>query len=207
MSAGFSGKNGTVLIGATPVSEIRSWKFNPKSNNPRYASNKTSGYKATVAGVKEGSGSMSGAWDHTNDFITVTDVGISVTLLLYSDASHFYSVPSVIDDYSIDVDVDNGEIVSWDSNFSTNGAWANPASPLTAPAGYASTPAPTPEVKDPAVSDSMFSAAQMAMIAQTAAAAATAAMQQMFAAITANNPAFASLAVPTAPPVAPSGNN
>lgn len=133
---GYSGKDGTVKIGSTDVAEIRNWKFNPKSNNPKYASNKTSGYKRTVAGVKEGSGSMSGAWDHAIDFLAVVDVGTSADLKLYTDTTHFFLVPSVIDDCSINVDVDNGEIVSWDSNFSTNGAWTNPASPFTAPEGF-----------------------------------------------------------------------
>lgn len=178
---GFSGKDGTVKIGSTDVAEIRNWKFNPKSNNPKYASNKTSGYKRTVAGVKEGSGSMSGAWDHAIDFLSVVDVGTSATLKLYTDATHFFSVPSVIDDCSINVDVDNGEIVSWDSNFSTNGAWTNPASPMTAPEGFGirqgSSGRDAPEVE---AKNSPFTKHQLDVIAAAAAQAATMALSAMF---------------------------
>ncbi len=194
--AGFSGKDGTVKIASTDVAEIRNWKFNPKSNNPRYASNKTSGYKRTVAGVKEGSGSMSGAWDHSIDFLAVVDVGTAVTLKLYTDATHFFSVPSVIDDCSINVDVDNGEIVSWDSNFSTNGAWTNPASPMMAPAGFGTAAAPGGGGELPEVKVSPFSAEQLAAISNTAALAATAALQAMFGEMGKTNPAFAAFAKP-----------
>lgn len=179
--AGFSGKDGTVKIATTDVAEIRNWKFNPKANNPKYASNKTSGYKRTVAGVKEGSGSMSGAWDHAIDFLAVVDVGTSVTLKLYTDTTHFFSVPSVIDDCSVNVDVENGEIVSWDSNFSTNGAWTNPASPMMAPVGMGVMAGGSGgELKEAAPQESVFSANQMNAIAAIAAAACAETMKAYF---------------------------
>lgn len=181
--AGFSGKDGTVKIASTDIYEIRNWKFNPKSNNPKYASNRTSGYKRTVAGVKEGSGSMSGAWDHTNDFLAVVNVGTSATLKLYTDATHFFSVPSVIDDVSVNVDVDNGEIVSWDANFSANGAWTNPAAPMTAPAGFGERQgyAGRDRLDAPPIQEAGgFTADQMRSIADIAASSALAAVQAFF---------------------------
>lgn len=130
---GFSGKDGDVKIGTTSVSEIKGWSFNPKSNNPRYASNKTAGYKRTVAGVKEGSGTISGVFDPTTMFFTVIDVGTNVTLKLYLDTTYFFSVPAVIDDYKLTVDLDNGEIVGFEGTFSANGAWTNPVSSMSMP--------------------------------------------------------------------------
>lgn len=190
--AGFSGKDGTVKIGSTDVAEIRNWKFNPKSNNPKYASNKTSGYKRTVAGVKEGSGSMSGAWDHAIDFLSVVDVGTSATLKLYTDSTHFFSVPSVIDDCSINVDIDNGEIVSWDSNFSTNGAWTNPASPMVAPVGFGVAPGGS-GIEANVAEKSGFSKDQLDLIAAAAAQAAMSALAAMMK----TNPAPAQNSEPT----------
>lgn len=185
--AGFSGKDGTVKIGSTDVCEIRNWKFNPKSNNPKYASNKTSGYKRTVAGVKEATGSMSGAWDNANDFLAVVDVGTDVTLKLYTNTTKFFSVPAVIDDVSVNVDVDNGEIVGWDANFSSNGAWTNPTLPMMAPAGYGDG---APMGGAPPVPESRsnpFTAEQMAQIAAVAAQSAQAAVAALFA----SNPSYA----------------
>lgn len=132
---GISGKDGDVKIGATSICEIRKWSFNPKSNNPSYASNKTSGYKRRVPGVKDGSGTLEGAWDPATPAVSVIDVGTEVTLLLYINATQNYSVPSVIDSFKLDVDVDEGEIVSWTADFSTNGAWTNPSAAITAPSG------------------------------------------------------------------------
>lgn len=210
---GFSGYQGTVKIGATDIAEIRGWKWNPKSHNPKYASNKTSGYKRTVAGVKEGSGSMSGAWDHVNDFFGVIDVGTSATLLLYTNPTHSITVPSVIDDISVNVDVDNGEIVSWDANFSSNGAWTNAVSPMMAPEGLGirkrkSAEAPhegSGEGEGHEEKPSAFSAEQMSVIASTAASAAAAAMQKFFENLAAANPAFAvfNTAKPAEPPADP----
>jgi hypothetical protein len=130
---GFSGKDGDVKIGSTAICEIKGWSFNPKATNPRYASNKTAGYKRTVAGVKEGSGTMSGVYDLTTPHHGVIDIGTDVTLKLYLNAAYFYSVPAVIDDYKINVDLDTGEFVSWEATFSTNGAWTNPVAPMMAP--------------------------------------------------------------------------
>lgn len=131
--AGISGKSGDVKIGTTQIAEIKTWSFNPKSNNPKYSSNKTGGYKRTVAGIKEASGQMTGVFDPADQFITVIDVGTDVTLKLYLNATLFYSVPSVIDDYKINVDLDTGEYVSWEGTFSANGAWTNPVSSLMMP--------------------------------------------------------------------------
>lgn len=200
---GYSGKDGTAKIGSTDIYELRGWKFNPKSNNPKYASNRTSGYKRTLAGVKEATGSMSGADDRANDFIAVVDVGTSVTLKLYTDATHFFSVPSVIDDYSMNVDIDNGEIVGWDANFSSSGAWTNPTSPMMAPAG-AEVPSGSSgggEIK-PEESSNPFNSAQMDVIANTAAQAASLALANFFENLAKTNPAFAPFAAPAAPAAA-----
>ncbi len=74
-----SSKTGDVKVGAASISEIKTWSFNPKSTNPRYASNKTAGYKRTVAGIKEGSGTMTGVWVTEDSHVTVIDVGTDVT--------------------------------------------------------------------------------------------------------------------------------
>lgn len=129
---GVSGQFGDVKIGSTQVAETCKWNFSPKSNNPAYASNKTGGYKARVAGIKDGSGSIDGKYDPAEPIMAVLDVGTEVTLKLYLTATVFYSVPSIIDTLKINVDIDTGDIVSWTADFSTNGAWTNPLAGLTA---------------------------------------------------------------------------
>lgn len=135
--AGISGKDGDVKIGTTSICEIRKWSFNPKSNNPAYASNKTGGYKKRVAGVKDGTGSMEGAWDPATPATAVINPGTSATLKLYINATQFYSVPSIIDSFKLDVDVDSGEIVGWSADFGSDGAWTDPTTSMTLPEGIA----------------------------------------------------------------------
>ncbi len=131
--AGISGKDGDVKIGSTQIAEITKWGFNPKANVPKYASNKTGGYKAAVAGIKDGSGSLEGKWDPAIPATTVIAPGTSVTLKLYINATQFWSVPSIIEGFKHDVDLDTGEIVSWSADFQTNGAWTDPVAAFTLP--------------------------------------------------------------------------
>lgn len=122
-----SGKNGKVDIGATSLAEITSWTFNPTSNNAAWGSSDSAGYKKRVAGTKDGSGSVEGKLDTADEVYDTLDVGDSVTLKLYINATLFYSVPSLIDSFSIEIDIDDGDVVGWSADFSTNGAWSNPA--------------------------------------------------------------------------------
>jgi hypothetical protein len=130
---GISGVNGNFLIGSTAVSETTKWNFGPKSNNPKYCSNKTAPYTWRVPGVKDGSGSADGKWDPTNPLTAVLDVGTLFTGKFYLDAVAYYQVPAVVDDIKLNVDIDTGEIVSWTVTFSTVGAWTNPTSGMMAP--------------------------------------------------------------------------
>jgi hypothetical protein len=121
-----SGKGGKAQIGSTDISEITKWSFNPTSNNSAWASSDTSGYKKRVAGVKDGSGSIEGVFDEEDEIYLTFEPGDSITLKLYIDASKYYSVPSLIDSFSIEVDLNDGEVVGWSADFSINGAWTKP---------------------------------------------------------------------------------
>ena len=47
-------------------------------------------------------------------------------LLLYIDATRFYSVPAIIDSINFEVDIDTGEVVGWTADYSADGAWTKP---------------------------------------------------------------------------------
>lgn len=125
--AAISGKDGRILVAGTGVAHCTKWSFNPKSNNPAWASCDTNGFKTRVGGVKDGSGSMEGKFDTAHPFYDAMDVGTEITALLYINATMFYSIPAIIDDYSIEVDMNEGEVVGWSANFSTRGAWTEPS--------------------------------------------------------------------------------
>jgi hypothetical protein len=59
-STGFSGKRGTVKIGATALAgvEVVGWEFEPKDGVPAYCSNATAGFKTRISGVRDSSGKI-----------------------------------------------------------------------------------------------------------------------------------------------------
>jgi hypothetical protein len=124
--ATISGKNGKVMIGATALAEITDWTFQASSNNPAYASSSTGGFRKRVAGVKDGSGMIGFKLDPANPITNNFDEGSSVTLLLYLDATRFYSVPAVIDSIHLAVDISSGDVLGGVANFSADGAWTKP---------------------------------------------------------------------------------
>jgi hypothetical protein len=52
--------------------------------------------------------------------------GAAVTLLLYLDATHFYSVPAIITRVEVEVNIDSGDVIGGTANFDTDGAWDEP---------------------------------------------------------------------------------
>ena len=110
----YSGTGGTSSAGGD---QITSWSLSITSNNSSWGSTATNGYKDRVVGVKEGSGSIEGKWNGSAPFA----VGASVTLTLGTGSGSF-SVPCLIDGLSLDVNVDDGEVVGWSAEFSSNGA-------------------------------------------------------------------------------------
>ena len=126
--------NKALKVSGTGLYEVLKWTFNPKAKNPAYASNKTGGYMYRVAGIKDGSGSCEGKYVPSQPIMATVDVGTAVTLDAYLTATVFYAIPAIVDSLKIDVDLNTGEFVSWTMDFSTVGAWTNPASGLMAKA-------------------------------------------------------------------------
>lgn len=123
----FSGKDGKVLIGAVTLASITKWTFNTEANTDRFAHSGSSGYKVTVAGSLMGDGTIEGKVDAADPITDDFTEGSGVTLLLYLDATRFYSVPSIIKRLQYgEVDIDNGVAVPWNASFETNGAWTLP---------------------------------------------------------------------------------
>lgn len=120
---GFSGVGGDVKVGGSAVAEVASWSFEPKVAVPKYVSNATAGYKAAVAGAKDGSGKVEVVLP--SDGNVPWGIGDSVTLVLHLDASgsNYLSVPAIIESAPIEVKLDGESIVSITYAFQSNGAW------------------------------------------------------------------------------------
>jgi hypothetical protein len=118
-----SGQFGTVQIGSSEFQEILSWNWTRSCSVHQYGSNKTNGYKRTVAGMKSGSGSIRGVYDPTDPPEEHIDTGEDVELKLFTTATKSYTVPATIESLELECDIDDGSPVGWSCNFVTDGAW------------------------------------------------------------------------------------
>ena len=121
-----TGDDGKVLIGGTPLADITAWSLEATSRAVSYASSASGGYRRRLPGVKEGRGRITFKLDVSNPLTNQFDQGSSVTLLLYLDATRFYSMPAVIDSVQIEVDIDGGELIGGQAEFTANGPWTKP---------------------------------------------------------------------------------
>lgn len=124
MSTRESGKDGTVKIGATAVALVTGWDVDFETNVYESANNETAGYKAATAGVKRVSGRIKGEWNSAAA-LTITS-GTAATLLLYLNASEFFTIPAVVKKLHVEVDVNDGNVTLYDAEFVGNGAWTEP---------------------------------------------------------------------------------
>lgn len=104
-----AGKAGKVVVGAATVAEIDSWEYTPTMDlidkTPFLATS-----KSHIAGLNDGSGSFKGRHDmtDTNGQLALRNAqlaGTQVTLKLYVDATHFYTVPAMLKQHPIKADV------------------------------------------------------------------------------------------------------
>ncbi len=124
--ATISGKDGKVKIGSATLADITHWTLRTQATLSAYASSATAGFRKRVAGIKDGSGSLAGKLDPGDPISDDFDEGAAVTLLLYIDPTHFYTVPALIESLQLEVDIDRGEVIGWRADFSTSGAWTKP---------------------------------------------------------------------------------
>ena len=122
--AAASGQYGKIMIGGSTLIECTGWSFDRSVAEHVYASCATSGYKKRVAGTKDGTGELRGVLDPADPIEGYINEGDQVTLLLYFTAAKYHSVPAQINNISVEVDVEEGEIVRWTAGFGINGAWS-----------------------------------------------------------------------------------
>jgi hypothetical protein len=122
-----SGKDGKVLIGATPLASITHWRLRTTSRNPAHASSATGGAKTRNPGVKDSSGVIRFKLDFADPITDSFDEGDQVTLLLYLDDARHYTAPAIIDAIELDeVDIDDGAVIGGTAWFSGTGPVTKP---------------------------------------------------------------------------------
>lgn len=128
---GFSGKDGSCFHGTaggaatTKTLEVVNWSFDPNVAVAKYNSNATGGHKYAVAGVRDSSGEIEIRVDGEDG--TQLGPGDKVSLrLVVSPAdggsfNGFEIAEAVIEGAPVEVDIDNGEVVSVTYAFQSSG--------------------------------------------------------------------------------------
>ncbi len=120
-----TGTLGSVKISTNSVGDITNWDFTKKAYNTKWASSESGGFKKSAIGVKEGSGKIEGKLDTAAS--CPIDVGVAATLILGIDGTHHYTVPAVITEFALKVDMNTGEVVGFTASFENNGSWTEPS--------------------------------------------------------------------------------
>lgn len=119
-----TGDDGKVMIGAAALADITAWSLEVHARGVSYASSATGGFRKRLPGVKEGRGRIQFKLDAANPITQPLAVGSAVTLLLHLDATRFYTVPAMIDTLRMQVDIDGGDLIGGEAEYSTSGAWS-----------------------------------------------------------------------------------
>ncbi|MBA4019557.1 MAG: hypothetical protein C0483_20530 [Pirellula sp.] len=122
-----SGKDGKVLIGATPVADVVRWTFRSTAQSKAYASNATGERLRQVPGTRSGTGTVAFQLNAAAPATSPLAAGSVVTLLLHLDAVRHYEIPSVIEHVELQVDVDTGALIGGSAQFATDGVWTEPS--------------------------------------------------------------------------------
>lgn len=119
-----SGKAGKILIGSTDVALITSWTFDKTTPVDQFAHSESSQYAVGVSGARRGSGTIEAKWDAA--LVSAILEGAAVSLKLYTSATEFFTVPAIIENFTVTVNIDQGVANTVRATFKSNGAWTEP---------------------------------------------------------------------------------
>jgi predicted aspartyl protease len=116
-----SGSTGKVKIGTTEY-PVTNWSLKLSSNVASFADSTSSGWKVAVSGSKEASGEFSGKVPAS---AAIPAPGQSGAFTLALDDGHSYHGNGIINEVSIETNVDTGEAIGYKASFIGDGAWSS----------------------------------------------------------------------------------
>jgi hypothetical protein len=125
MGSPFTAITGDASWGGTPIDDVLKTSFNPKCELQAYASSDTAGWKKRLAGCKDISGTIDCLCDGTTGLPVPSTIkpGATATLVITLKTGVTISGPAMIDDISIDDNIEGGELVKATIAWSGNGVW------------------------------------------------------------------------------------
>lgn len=119
-----SGKSGAVKISSTSVGEVLKWTARKTAVVDVFGSSESAGYQKSIAGRKGISGTIEGKWDSAAAAPILE--GASVTLQLYLNATELLTVPAIMEEFEITVDINTGVANAFRANYQSTGAYTEP---------------------------------------------------------------------------------
>lgn len=117
-----SGMGGDVEHGsAVDVVDVNGFTFNEEAFTTRFGSSDSAGFKKTITGVRGAAGEIRTKYNEAVAPALVS--GATAALVLYKNATKSITAPSVIKTRSLEVDMDDGAVISEVLGYETNGAW------------------------------------------------------------------------------------
>lgn len=121
-----SGKDGFVAVsGTTHCAEVTKWTLSKSIVVTQFGSSESAGYKKAISGIRSATGTIEGKWDSAA-VSALIDGTSTATLLLYLNGTEKYTIPAIISNFTITVDIDNGTPTGFTATFENNGAWTEP---------------------------------------------------------------------------------
>lgn len=123
--------SGTVY---TNIPELRAWSLRVRNESKQYASSSTNGGKQKIAGAEDFDGELryyvQGGGTNRQDASAGAGInlrsGQSGTLKLYEDSGAFWLAPAILEEYQIEVGIEDNTIIGASQGFSRNGALVYP---------------------------------------------------------------------------------
>ena len=116
-----SGKDGTLKLDDTEVTQVTNWRLDKASHNKSYTANDTGAARKRVPGAKDCAGRFE--IKATGFRHLPVEEGDAMVLELHVDDSgeNYYEVPAIVDVIKADVDISEGKTVAHVVTFSGNG--------------------------------------------------------------------------------------
>lgn len=122
-----TGHLGKAVIGGSLIYRLKNWTFNPTCSESAWGDSDSQGFTNRAAARKDGTGSVTGAFDTDRKIYTLFMPGDIASLALWETASEYWALPRVmITSFSITYDNDTKEAVEWSADFGCDGVYYRP---------------------------------------------------------------------------------
>lgn len=117
-----SGKDGTLKVSETEAKQVTNWKITKKATSSKFASNTSGGWKRTVLGSKEWSGSFELKLSAGSPIPIKVGQAYPMTFHVDKVPTDYYVGTAAITQVDVEVDINDGKEITIPVTFEGDGA-------------------------------------------------------------------------------------